>query len=96
MLDHYSGATRVIFILGDPIAQVKAPFGLTGEFARRTRLTPSAFVGDVVTVPEMTSMLLAARQRGCRMQTGIGMFQGNLGLMADFFAGAAGCDNAAR
>lgn len=61
-----------------------------------TRLKPSAFVGDVVTVPEMTSMLLAARQRGCRMQTGIGMFQGNLGLMADFFAGAAGCDHAAR
>ena len=35
MLDHYSGATRVIFILGDPIAQVKAPAGLTREFERR-------------------------------------------------------------
>jgi shikimate dehydrogenase len=29
MLDSYSGATRVIFIAGDPIAQVKAPAGVT-------------------------------------------------------------------
>jgi len=29
MLDTYSGATRVIFIVGDPIAQVKAPAGVT-------------------------------------------------------------------
>jgi shikimate dehydrogenase len=35
VLDQYSGATRVIFILGDPIAQVKAPFALTREFERR-------------------------------------------------------------
>lgn len=29
MLDGYSGATRVIFIVGDPIAQVKSPAGVT-------------------------------------------------------------------
>ncbi|NDY91249.1 shikimate dehydrogenase family protein [Ideonella livida] len=29
MLDSYSGATRVIFIVGDPIAQVKSPAGVT-------------------------------------------------------------------
>jgi shikimate dehydrogenase len=29
MLDTYSGATRVIFIAGDPIAQVKSPAGVT-------------------------------------------------------------------
>ncbi len=28
-LDDYSGATRVIFIVGDPIAQVKSPHGVT-------------------------------------------------------------------
>jgi shikimate dehydrogenase len=28
-LDDYSGATRVIFIVGDPIAQVKSPYGVT-------------------------------------------------------------------
>lgn len=31
MLDTYSGATRVIFIVGDPIAQVKSPAGVTRE-----------------------------------------------------------------
>src|SRR5262245_36794258 len=35
MLEHFSGATRVVLILGDPIAQVKAPAGLTREFERR-------------------------------------------------------------
>jgi len=29
MLDSYSGATRVIYIVGDPIAQVKSPSGVT-------------------------------------------------------------------
>ena len=29
MLDTYSGATRVIFVAGDPIAQVKSPAGVT-------------------------------------------------------------------
>ena len=43
MLESYSGATRVYFILGDPIAQVKAPAGLTGEFERRGR--------DAIVVP---------------------------------------------
>lgn len=51
-----------------------------------SRLAPSTVVGDVVTMPEMTPLLVAAQQKGCRIQTGIGMFQGNLGLMADFFA----------
>jgi shikimate dehydrogenase len=32
MLDKLSGATRVHFIVGDPIAQVKSPFGMTQAF----------------------------------------------------------------
>jgi shikimate dehydrogenase len=59
-------------------------------------LAQAAFVGDVVTVPEMTPLLVAAQQKGCRIQTGVGMFGGNLGLMADFFAGAADCDTSAQ
>ena len=55
-------------------------------------LAPSAFVGDVVTVPEMTPLLVAAEQKGCRIQSGVAMFDGNLGLMADFFAETTGCD----
>jgi shikimate dehydrogenase len=42
-LDGYSGATRVIFIVGDPIAQVKSPSGMT-EALRECR-------ADVIVVP---------------------------------------------
>jgi len=52
-------------------------------------LTATTFVGDVVTVPEITPLLAAARDRGCRIQTGIGMFESNIGLMADFFEGGS-------
>ena len=32
MLEQLSGATRVHVIVGDPIAQVKSPFGMTQAF----------------------------------------------------------------
>ena len=32
MLENFSGATRVHIIVGDPIAQVKSPFGMTQAF----------------------------------------------------------------
>jgi shikimate dehydrogenase len=35
MLDTYSGATRVIYIVGDPIAQVKSPSGVTAMLRSR-------------------------------------------------------------
>jgi shikimate dehydrogenase len=34
-LDSYTGATRVIFIVGDPIAQVKSPHGVTQSLRER-------------------------------------------------------------
>ncbi len=34
-IDTYSGATRVIFIVGDPIAQVKSPHGVTQSLRER-------------------------------------------------------------
>ena len=37
MLDQFSGATRVHFIVGDPIAQVKSPYGVTQAFEARGR-----------------------------------------------------------
>lgn len=43
MLENYSGATRIIPIFGDPIAQVKAPNGLTRAFEERGR--------DLIVVP---------------------------------------------
>jgi len=50
-----------------------------------SRLAATTFVGDVITVPEITPLLAAAQARGCRTQTGVGMFESNIGLMADFF-----------
>jgi shikimate dehydrogenase len=41
-LEGYSGATRVIFIVGDPIAQVKSPLGVTE--ALRERMADSIVV----------------------------------------------------
>ena len=35
MLENLSGATRVHLIVGDPIAQVKSPFGMTQAFESR-------------------------------------------------------------
>lgn len=35
MLEGYSGATRVVFIVGDPIAQVKSPAGVTALMRAR-------------------------------------------------------------
>ena len=52
------------------------------------RLAPHMFVGDVITAPEMTPLLRAARERGCGIQTGIAMFEASVGLMFDFFTAA--------
>jgi shikimate dehydrogenase len=49
------------------------------------RLQPHTFVGDVVTSPEMTPLLRAAKARGCGIQTGVGMFEAGTRLMFDFF-----------
>jgi len=54
-----------------------------------SRLPATTFVGDVITVPEMTPLLQAARARGCLTQTGVGMFLNVLGRMAEFFEGAS-------
>jgi shikimate dehydrogenase len=37
MLENFSGATRVYLIVGDPIAQVKSPFGVTQAFESHGR-----------------------------------------------------------
>ena len=52
------------------------------------RLRPTMFVGDVVTVPEVTPLLDAARRVGCRTSTGVDMFNAELDLQLDFFLAA--------
>ena len=51
---------------------------------RVERLAPGMFVGDVITAPEVTPLLHAARQAGCVTQTGVAMFQGVLQRMIAF------------
>jgi shikimate dehydrogenase len=47
-------------------------------------LSPQAFVGDVITVPAVTPLIAAARERGCGTQIGTGMFAAVCELMVDF------------
>jgi shikimate dehydrogenase len=51
------------------------------------RLTAGMLVADVITVPEITPLPRAARAKGCRIVTGVGMHDASLQLMVDFFMG---------
>jgi shikimate dehydrogenase len=50
-------------------------------------LAPTMFVGDVITAPEITPLLQAARNAGCRTATGVEMFRIVQQLMIDFLVG---------
>jgi len=50
-------------------------------------LEEGAFVADVITMPEVTPLLAAARARGCGTATGVGMFQAQQVVIADFLLG---------
>lgn len=51
------------------------------------RIEQTCFVGDVITVPEITPLLQIAVAKGCGTLTGVGMFESSIALMADFFLG---------
>lgn len=51
------------------------------------RIEQTCFVGDVITVPEVTPLLQIARTKGCGTLSGVGMFESSIALMADFFLG---------
>jgi shikimate dehydrogenase len=53
-------------------------------------LAASMFVGDVVTRPAVSPLIEEARRRGCRTQTGGGMFAVVGELLVDFLLGDAG------
>jgi len=50
-----------------------------------SRLTPATFVGEVVMKQEMTPLLQAARQRGCRFQVGTDMLFEMIPAYLEFF-----------
>ena len=49
-----------------------------------SRLSPAAFVGDVITMSEVTPLIAAARALGCGTQVGTGMFAAVRGHMLEF------------
>lgn len=53
-------------------------------------LAASMFVGDVITVPVVSPLLDAARERGCKTMTGAQMYDGVLDLMLEFFGSPRG------
>jgi shikimate dehydrogenase len=53
------------------------------------RLRASMFVADVITAPQVTPLLAAARALGCRTSTGVDMFDAQVELIADFLLGGA-------
>lgn len=63
-LSNYSGATRVIYVVGDPISQVKSPFGVTGLL--RQRGSDSIVVPAHVVAADLASWLAAMQtMRNC-------------------------------
>jgi shikimate dehydrogenase len=53
-----------------------------------SRLASTTFVSDVVTQPAVPALIAAARERGCRTLTGIGMFEAVRDCMVDFYLAA--------
>jgi len=81
MLESYSGATRVIFIAGDPIAQVKSPSGVTRLLRERG--------ADKVVVPAH----VRAEDFGSFLETALRMpnVNGVIATVPHKFALAAAC-----
>ena len=60
------------------------------------RLSPTAFVGEVVMKQEITPLLRAARARGCRTQVGTDMLFEQIPLYLEFFGFGAVTSDALR
>ena len=60
---------------GDPLPV--DPSGIAG----------STFVADIITVPAVTPLLQAARANGCRIQTGVEMFDAQVDFITEFLIG---------
>lgn len=55
-----------------------------------TRLAPSAYCGCVITRPEISPFIAAARKLGCITATGTDMYQQHQSIMVDFLLGMNG------
>lgn len=54
------------------------------------KLRPSQFIGDVITAPEMTPLLVAAQHRGAHVSTGLDMIKASVEIQVNFFLGVDG------
>jgi shikimate dehydrogenase len=52
-----------------------------------SQLTADRFVADVITMPAVTPLLQAARAKGCRIQTGVQMFDAQVDFITEFLMG---------
>ncbi len=99
LVDLLSGAGGALVQLGsrDPhgmqIVVNATPMGMKPDDPSPVlvdRLSPSMFVGDVITAPAISPLLEAAMARGCKVLTGAQMYDAVFELMAEFFGlGAA-------
>jgi len=88
------GAGRLIVGSADPagfdLVANATPAGMRADDplpVLAARLTPAITVGDVITVPEVTKLLAAARAIGCATATGVDMFTAGRDLIVDFLLG---------
>jgi len=51
------------------------------------KLSAGQFVADVITMPVMTPLLEAAKAKGCRIQTGVEMFNAQVDFISEFLLG---------
>ena len=70
--DFAANATPMGMKVGDPL-----PIDVS-------RLSPSTFVGCVITVPVVPPLIEAALRLGCGTSTGTDMFNASLAMMVDF------------
>ena len=88
------GAGRLTAGSSDPtgldIIANATPAGMRAEDpppVQTAHLSPAMTVGDVITVPEVTKLLGAARAIGCATSTGVDMFVAGRDLIVDFVLG---------
>ena len=88
------GTARLLLGSDDPsgndIIVNATPAGMRADDPLPVRadwLAADMTVGDVITVPEITPLLAAARATGCRISTGVEMFTAGRDLIVDFLLG---------
>ncbi len=88
------GAGRLMVGSSDPagfdLVANATPAGMRADDplpVQTPHLTPAMTVGEVITVPEVTRLLAAARAIGCPTATGVEMFTAGRDLIVDFLLG---------